>query len=546
MSEDGVKKVLKEFGLTEKDRDYFRQKYHSPRGKYDIYVVFVEKGLHLAANQFGMIIPNRFLRSSYGQSLREVLLKSRESWRLIEFASNDVFKGATTYPLILIRTASKDLNEIKIAKVEEKYPSIKNLFDAGYSLLTHEDFLLGEINSSVSGAASIKDDLMIPLSELVRQIGQGVYTGAKDVFVIKDPSIVEPSVVRPVVDGADLERFSEPQPNNYLIYPYVVENNTLKLLDLESYPKAFNYLSSNKPELLQRKFWGQTIASANKRFYEIWNPSPFMFAPKILYAEIASSPKFTLDLNGNLACLKTCYCIILKNDAEITLHFLVALLNSKILFHRLTQLSPTMRGGKHYRFLTQYLERLPIRRVSFTTPTPERSRLVQELQELYRSGKFDEVLARIETCLPKDAEGRFIVEQEKSDVVHDLLAFLAEQMLEMNKQKQQEIKGFLGWLEGYIGAKVDDLTPKTKIQAYYDHDYDDFLAVLKKNRKKLQIDPARREPGDALRAEFQASVGKLQPLRERIERTDGLIDDIVYRLYGLNEEEIRVVKGSAS
>jgi hypothetical protein len=33
--------------------------------------------------------------------------------------------------------------------------------------------------------------------------------------------------------------------------------------------------------------------------------------------------------------------------------------------------------------------------------------------------------------------------------------------LEMNKQKQQEIKGFLGWLEGYVGAKVEDLTPKT-------------------------------------------------------------------------------------
>lgn len=35
-------------------------------------------------------------------------------------------------------------------------------------------------------------------------------------------------------------------------------------------------------------------------------------------------------------------------------------------------------------------------------------------------------------------------------------------MLEMNKQKQREIKGFLGWLEGYLGAKVEDLAPKTK------------------------------------------------------------------------------------
>jgi hypothetical protein len=77
-------------------------------------------------------------------------------------------------------------------------------------------------------------------------------------------------------------------------------------------------------------------------------------------------------------------------------------------------------------------------------------------------------------------------DQEKSDVVHDLLAFLAKRMLEMNKQKQQEIKGFLGWLEGYLGSKVDDLTPKTKIQSYYEHDYDGLLAVLKKNRKLMQ------------------------------------------------------------
>ncbi len=114
----------------------------------------------------------------------------------------------------------------------------------------------------------------------------------------------------------------------------------------------------------------------------------------------------------------------------------------------------------------------------------------------------------------------------------------------MNRQKQQEIKGFLSWLEGYVGAKVEDMSPKTRIQTYYDYSYEDFLAVLKKNRKKLNIDPSRREPAEALRAEFVASVGKLRPLRERIEGTDRLIDQVVYRLYGLTEEEIRVVKGN--
>jgi hypothetical protein len=32
----------------------------------------------------------------------------------------------------------------------------------------------------------------------------------------------------------------------------------------------------------------------------------------------------------------------------------------------------------------------------------------------------------------------------------------------------------------------------------------------------LAIDPARREPGEALRAEFEGSIGKLLPLLGRI------------------------------
>jgi len=40
-------------------------------------------------------------------------------------------------------------------------------------------------------------------------------------------------------------------------------------------------------------------------------------------------------------------------------------------------------------------------------------------------------------------------------------------------------------------------------------------------------------------------VAKLGPLREQIERTDRLIDAVVYRLYGLTEEEIGIVKGNS-
>jgi hypothetical protein len=65
--------------------------------------------------------------------------------------------------------------------------------------------------------------------------------------------------------------------------------------------------------------------------------------------------------------------------------------------------------------------------------------------------------------------------------------------------------------------------------------------VIKKNGKKLAIDPARREPAELIRAKFEGSLGKLGPLRENIRLTNELIDAVMYKLYGLTEEEIRIV-----
>ena len=66
---------------------------------------------------------------------------------------------------------------------------------------------------------------------------------------------------------------------------------------------------------------------------------------------------------------------------------------------------------------------------------PSRPRLNVEPQQFYADGKFAELLAQVDACHPKDEAGSFIAREERSDVVHDLLAHLAERMLEMNKQK---------------------------------------------------------------------------------------------------------------
>lgn len=123
-------------------------------------------------------------------------------------------------------------------------------------------------------------------------------------------------------------------------------------------------------------------------------------------------------------------------------------------------------------------------------------------------------------------------------------------MLELNKQKQTEIKSFLQWLERFIGCPVDTLTNKSKIQNYLGDYYkdephlsfDELIEVLKKNKKKLKIDPVARKEQQTLEKEYQASLDTLLPLKMQLMRCDKLIDKIVYQLYGLTEEEIAIVE----
>ena len=227
-------------------------------------------------------------------------------------------------------------------------------------------------------------------------------------------------------------------------------------------------------------------------------------------------------------------------------HFLLSVLNSNLLEFRFRMTSSNNHVNGYE------VEQLPIRIIHETTPTPQRQSYFVEAQELFRaylSSKDPSILLSfIDDRLPMNEKGNFITEKEESDVVHDLLGFLAEQMIDLNEQKQQEVRGFLEWLEREIGAKVDDLTNKTAIKQYYD--FENFIELInilekKPNAKKLRVNPHDRGFQDnILKPEFIRSKEKLIPIRESIESTDRLIDQIVYKLYGLTDEEIAIVEKS--
>lgn len=374
------------------------------------------------------------------------------------------------------------------------------------------------------------DSFGISLGEYVNtEIKYGVKTGFNNAFIIdkstkerlvsEDPKSEE--ILKPIIVGDDIRKYELNYRDKYLIGTYIG-------VDIERYPAIKKYLESFKESLEKR--WDKGNYYYELRACDYYDQFE---KPKIVYPDIAKESRMTFDRDG-LYLANTAYFIPTQDL------YLLSLLNSKLIFNYYKRTAAVLgdadKGGR-MRWFSQDVIRLPIRRISFTTSEPERSHLVAELKKLYEASKFGQVLAGVEACLSKDGH-------ENSDVVHDFLAFLAEQIIEMNKEKQKETKGFLNWLESEVGAKVDELNPKTKIQGYYDLEFSELHTILKKNKRKLNIDPSRREPTELLRAEFQSSIGKLRPMRKRIEQTDQLIDQIVYRLYGLTEEEIKIVEGT--
>ena len=233
------------------------------------------------------------------------------------------------------------------------------------------------------------------------------------------------------------------------------------------------------------------------------------------------------------------YLLAISKDPAISLFYLLALINAKLFSQIFIWFSEIAKRDDFPQLDMATIRELPIRRINFTTPVDERDRQLEKAKTLYQfclnRGSIDCVLGFVKHHLTADPE--------RSDIVHDLLAFLAEQMVEMNKTKGEEIHGFLRYLEREIGIEVDALKNKTAIQSYFDLSFERLLEILKRNRRSIPINLSDRNFQESLEREFTNSLATLSPLLTRIQQTDALIDQVVYQLYGLTDQEIAVVEG---
>ena len=105
----------------------------------------------------------------------------------------------------------------------------------------------------------------------------------------------------------------------------------------------------------------------------------------------------------------------------------------------------------------------------------------------------------------------------------------------------------LQWWRGHHGLFTYSLKPKTKLYEFWKLAVSDVFAHFKANTKTLTARGVHLKETDeeSIRARFQKAADVLVPLETRIAFTDRLIDQIVYKLYGLTPEEIAIIERSS-
>ena len=107
------------------------------------------------------------------------------------------------------------------------------------------------------------------------------------------------------------------------------------------------------------------------------------------------------------------------------------------------------------------------------------------------------------------------------------------------------------WLEGLLKVSLDDLTGRSRLKNYLgdyqkgeaELSYAGLEDILYKNKAKLGVSLSEGRLQERLRTEYEASLKLLRPVKASLAWTDGVIDQIVYKLYGLTDEEIAIVEG---
>jgi len=379
--------------------------------EWDIYLIFVEKGISLLkpSGKLGYILPNKFLNSKVGATLRSILSEGRYTEQILHFGAFQVFQGATTYTcLLFLNNSGVERTETdryigpvarpgKTCPLPEESPSEWVHSDISTAEMADSTW---EIPASIGGVLE-KIRSFTPLDQLA-EVFQGTGTRADKVFCVEVRGIesdylriysqeqeaefqLEPIYLKPVLRGRNINRYHLAAENLQLIVPYLHKNGKYELISqyklFKFAPRTLDYLRANKTRLDEREN-GRFKGTGYYCFGRPQNMHRFEVPEKIVLPDIAIRGACYLD-NDQRWLLDTAYAIVLMPGTSIDIRYLLGILNSPLLTYFLKETGTPLRGG-YFRMKTAYLNPFPIRTIDFTNPadTARHDRMVALVQAM--------------------------------------------------------------------------------------------------------------------------------------------------------------------
>lgn len=419
------------------------------KGNYDIYVCFLERGLSLLSSKgrLGYILPHKFFNAKYGQSVRGLIAAGKHLASIIHFGDQQVFDNATTYTCLLFldKAGSAKFDFIQVSDLSAW--RLEGKATAGTIPATKVG--AADWNFSVGEGSGLFDKLNampVKLGDVAARMSQGIRTSGNEVYVLDEVKaadntlilksaalgrevVVEAAATSLFLQGREIKPYEVLPSGKRVIVPYRLEKGRTALIPEEELkakmPRTYDYLRENRAFLEGRE---SGKMKGPKWFGYVYPKNlEVMRSPKILVPDIADRAAFALDETGEYA-FTSGYGITLKPETKESMKYILGLLNSALLDFYLKRVSTPMRGG-FFRYFTQFIEQLPVRRINFAEPKDKAKHdrmviLVDRMMDLHKR----HTAARMEqerTSLQRQIEA---TDAEINDIVFELYGLTEDEI----------------------------------------------------------------------------------------------------------------------
>ncbi len=361
--------------IPDMQKKRYRKMFSTFRHRSDIYIAFFQKSFELLSKQGKVcfICANRWLRSQYGEPIRQAIAKEYAIPVIINMEEADAFdEKVDAYPAITIFEKEKkgdfvryyDINNIKLLdkiSVNQEavnYTKLPQPVDGNW-----ESIFMSDLHA---------DDRFAFLEEQGFSLGIGVATGADKVFIGKTlPEKIEKDLLLPLIVSRDINDGVVEWSGNYLLNPYA-ENG--EVIDLDAYPRAKKYFEQHKEQLSARHVGKKSPDKWYKTIDKV--KADLTAKPKLILPDMKKNSIFVIE-EGKFYPHHNLYYI--TNDMEENLAILGAILNTDFVMSQMEHISNKMNGG-YVRWQAQNLRKIKIPRLEKLSEA-QRSALLKSYHE---------------------------------------------------------------------------------------------------------------------------------------------------------------------